>query len=373
MKKVLLITALVSSLSMADEKNLKLKIRLQPRIDFGEIMKEGDNYVNRSDFYIRRARLEVTKKFKNVPIGKELKLNITLRMDKGERDYDYKKAKKDPGPFKTALHYAYADWKIGKAFSIRIGKSKKPFSRISLTSSSRQLLIERPVSTETAKKWTGDYYGNHIMLHGKFIEGTIRYMLSISDGSTIESVNKTGGDTITSHVNLGNFYAVRIELSPPGMVEKKKDDTGIGEKNKGNVLSLGASFARNTNFSVDSLNNETATVLGVDLFSRFYIGKGAFVVQAEYVDMSYKRLGRTEKGWYVQGGYAIDTDNIGIMEPALRYERIDYGTRNKDIVTIGFNHYIKMHRFKWAYNFVIIGEEEGGKRNVHQLQAQIYF
>lgn len=362
--------------------HLKVKIRLQPRIDFGDIYKENNDYKSRSDFYFRRVRLEISKEWKNIPFGKKLKINFTLHSDKGERDYDYKKGEKEHHSFDPKVKYAYADWTFVDEFAVRIGKKKIPYSRVSLTSSSRQLLIERPYVTEDAKKWLGDYDSNQIMFHGKVAGGIFRYMLSIWDGSTIESKNKTGG-TVKADTSLGDAYAIRLEFSPPGFVEKKKDDTGIGEKNKGDVISVGLNYAKNSDFDITDKNikNEEATVWGGDIFGRFHLGPGALVAQAEYVKMKYDKLDLEEKGYYIQAGYLIPTP-YGKFEPAARYEHFkqedkknDVTKHKKDIITLGFNHYIKGHKIKWGYNVLFIDNKEKDEKDqtVHQIQMQFYF
>lgn len=360
------------------EPHLKVKIRLQPRIDLGDIYKKNGKFKSKSDFYLRRVRLEVDRKWKKIPLGKSLKLNITLKADKSERNYNYKSGKKKYRAPQVRLHYAYADWKIIEEFAVRIGIKKAPYSRIALTSSSRQLLIERPFSVEDAKDWLGEYISNQIMFHGKIAKGVFRYMLSVSDGSTIEDENMTDYN-VKSDVKFGNFYALRLEFSPPGFVEKKKDDTGIGYKNKGNVISLGISYAKNRNFDLYDNNNlivkdEEGTVYGADIFGRFKFGFGVLTAQAEYVKMKYDRINVDEKGWYIQGGILFDTIKFGKVEPAFRYENVDYeGNNDKKITTLGFNHYIKLHKIKWTYNVLLIDNEGKEDQIVHQLQAQFYF
>ncbi|GAB6064969.1 OprO/OprP family phosphate-selective porin [Aquifex pyrophilus] len=358
--------------------HLKVKIRLQPRIDAGDIYKENDDYKTKSDFYLRRVRLEVSRTWKKIPLGKKLKLNFTLKADKADRHYDFKKGKKSYHAPEAGVKYAYADWVIRDEFGIRFGIKKLPYSRVSLTSSSRQLLIERPFSTEDAKKWLGEYDNNHILFHGKIMKGVIRYMLAIGDGGSIEDENKTGG-SVSADTEFGNLYAIRLEFSPPGFVEKKKDDTGIGEKNKGNVISVGVSFAKNSNFDVTkdsrTYKDEEGTVWGADIFGRFALGPGVLTAQAEYVHMEYDKLDMKEKGWYIQGGYLFDLANFGKLEPAFRYEHVkyDYKDKDKDIYTLGFNHYIKSHKVKWSYNAVLIDNEKEDDQVVHQIQAQFYF
>jgi len=249
MKKAhaLFVTVFIPALTFGLD--VSIKLRLQPRIDFGKIY----SYKDRSDSYIRRARVEISKKWRDLPAG-SLDLKIVLKADNVERDYDYKTGKRYYDSSKVRLHHAYIDWKVSNQISIRIGRYKKPYSRVSLTSSSRQLFIERPYSTEDAKKGLGDYDSNQLLLYGSMAGGLFRYMLSVADGSTIEDKQKAGDNT-RSDVKIGNFYAVRVEVSPPGFIEKKKDDTGIGEKNKGNVVSVGLNYARNRNFDVDTNNN----------------------------------------------------------------------------------------------------------------------
>ncbi len=378
MKKLILTSAVIPLIGFSAEKSsphLKVKIRLQPRVDAGDIYYEG-GFKSRTDLYLRRIRLEVTRKWK------DFKLNITLEGDKTERDYDYKKGERHHKKPYVDLKYAYVDWKLGKGAKLLVGNRKKPFSRVSLTSSSRQLLIERPYTTEDAKKWLGDYDAFHLMLHGKVLKGVLRYMFSVSDGSTIEDKQKAG-DSVRSKASLGNFLAARVEISPPGLVERKKDDTGIGEKNRGNVLSLGISYARNRGFDVDTDNNtnngyevkdEKGTVMGADVFGRFRLGPGILSAQAEYVSMRYSKRNREERGWYVQAGYLFRTP-FGELEPAFRYETQDikYKNHKRKITTFGFNHYIKGHKVKWAYNLLLINNSWKDNQRVHQVQAQFYF
>ena len=65
---------------------------------------------------------------------------------------------------------------------------------------------------------------------------------------------------------------------------------------------------------------------------------------------------------------------FGKLEPAFRYENVDYGSSKKKVTTLGFNHYIKAHRIKWAYNLLRIDNPSSNPdQTVHQIQAQFYF
>ncbi len=367
-----------------EKQTLKVKLRLQPRLDFGDIYKKEGKFRQRSDFYLRRTRLEISKKWKNIPIGEKLKVKLVLSMDKGERNYSYKSGKKKYRRFDVELKYVYVDWELRDELALLFGRKKKPYSRIALTSSSRQLLIERPFFIGDAKDWVGEYAALQFMLHGKFLDGVLRYMFAVSDGSAIEEEQKAG-DNAKSDTALGNFYAFRLELSPPGFVEKKKDDTGIGKKNKGNVISLGVSYARNRNFDVDTdddtdngyeVKNEKGSLWGIDLFGRFKLGSGVLSAQFEYASMEYEKTDRREYGWYAQAGYLLNT-SYGGLEPAVRYEyqSITYKDRRRKVLTFGFNHYIKKHKLKWSYNILFINNDwsDADDQTVHQVQAQVYF
>ncbi len=366
MRKALTALALTPAIVFsAEDIPVSVKLRIQPRLDFGDLYKIGNTYTSRTDFYLRRARLEVNKIWKEIPLGKSLRVNITFEMDKGEKDYS--KSRISQHDFQVGVLYAYVNWKLSEEFNFLLGKKKKPFSRISLTSSSKQLLIERPFSTETAKKWLGNYYATQIMLYGKVKRGILRYAIALSDGSTVKKYNKTGFKVISSP-NMGNLYAIRIEISPPGFIEKKKDDTGVKEKN---TLSLGISYARLKGFNIDregdgiyEIKGEKGTVKGADLFIRFKTHIGIITAQAEYVNMEYEKIKKREDGWYIQTGYKFLN-----FEPAVRYENHNKG--EKKITTLGFNHYLKAHKAKWSYNFVLIKETKS--LTLHQLQAQFYF
>lgn len=80
-------------------------------------------------------------------------------------------------------HAAYLDYKFVDPFAVRFGQYKLPLSRSSLSSSARQLIVERPFSSEDAKGLFGDYEQVELMLHGSVAGGIFKYMLAAADGS----------------------------------------------------------------------------------------------------------------------------------------------------------------------------------------------
>lgn len=353
----------------ANEADLNIRVRLQPRIDYGDIIKsrDGKSYTSDKDFYLRRIRLEMS----GALLVKTLKYNLTLTGDKWD---------KAGNTNEIGIQYAYLEWEMDDAFALIFGKEKLPYSRVSLTSSSKQLIIERPVSTEAAKKLFGKteaYYQPKIAAKGKFLEGVIGYEAAFTDGWQNGESTQTG----LTVFKASPVYAGRLELSPPGWTEPKKSDANMG---KGKHLALGLDYAAQTGIEYKENNyKEDRTLTGIDL-SGHYEG---LTFQLEYnvwnvkfTDSSKKE--QTPNGWYAQAGYFIDGPMI---EPVIRYEVYDQDKNSSDKketdTTVGMNWYLKGHSLKWGLNWVHSEYEKSNsnwlansdKKDVYQLQAQMYF
>src|SRR3972149_4792328 len=234
----------------AENTDLNVRIRLQPRFDAGDLIKSDEttptSYDGETDFYLRRIRLEL-----GGHIVKNLRFNLTLEGDKNS---------KAPGKSSNEVKvlYAYGDYKFADPFSIRFGKAKLPYSRVSLTSSSKHLLIERPFSTEDAKKLFDDYYQAHLLLHGKIAGGAAAYSLTGRPGG-----GPGGGVNGKTVHKSGLLYVGRLEISPPGWVEKSQSDAHLG---KGRHLTLGVNYAAQNGIEyAGNAFEEDRNLWGVDL------------------------------------------------------------------------------------------------------------
>lgn len=353
----------------ANEADLNIRVRLQPRIDYGDIIKsrDGKSYTSDKDFYLRRIRLEMS----GTLLVKTLKYNLTLTGDKWD---------KAGNTNEIGVQYAYLEWEMDDAFALIFGKEKLPYSRVSLTSSSKQLIIERPVSTEATKKLFGKteaYYQPKIAAKGKFLEGVIGYEAAFADGWQNGESIQTG----LTVFKASPLYVARVELSPPGWVEKKKSDAPLG---KGQHLTLGVDYAAQSGIEYKENNyKEDRTLTGIDL-SGHYEG---LTFQLEYNAWNVKftdpsKKEQTPNGWYAQAGYFIDGPMI---EPVIRYEVYDQDKNSSDKketdTTVGMNWYLKGHSLKWGLNWVHSEYEKSNsswlansdKKDVYQLQAQMYF
>ena len=336
-------------------KDLKLRIRLQPRLDTGDLITVDGVNEKQTDAYLRRVRLEASGH-----IAKNLKYGLVFEGDKtGKR-----------GSGKDAdIYYAYVNYKYSNAFNVRFGRNKLPYSRVSLTSSSRQLIIERPLSTEKGKKQFRDYYQTNLMLHGKVGGGVFAYNIALADGYQNEDKVHSSEDVKKSD----SLYVARIELSPPGWVEKKKKDSHLGN---GRHLTLGLSTAAQN--SIETITDkQDRTLLGYDL--SFHIGP--ITAQAEYikweVDSDVAGNDKESDGWHLQAGYYIRGINV---EPAVRYEVYNHdrdasGDNEEKVTSAGFNWYLQGHFVKLGANYVT---HEFGKaldkkdKNLIQVQGQVY-
>jgi hypothetical protein len=358
------------TISIAEHTNLTIRFRLQPRLDFGDLTtsRGGDHYEFESDLYLRRTRLQ----FEGSLI-KNLTYAVHLSGDKwGRKGQDEE----------IDLFYAYLDYRFLDELSVRAGKANLPYSRVSLTSSAKQLLIERPVSTEAAKKVFDEYEQPNLLLHGRFLEGILSYNLAYGDGWEEGKTLRVGNS-----VHKANpLFVGRIELSPPGWIEEKKSDAHLG---KGRHLTLGVHYAIQDSIEYrENTFEEDRDLFGFDLSGHW---KG-ITAQFEYNQWKEDftdpaNRSREPRGWYLQAGYFINTvKGIGInLEPVARYEEYDQDSNVSDkkekVWTVGATWYAKGHSLKISANWAHTSFERAAtgrlardnKKDVFQLQVQLYF
>ncbi|OGQ53113.1 MAG: hypothetical protein A3J24_04085 [Deltaproteobacteria bacterium RIFCSPLOWO2_02_FULL_53_8] len=356
----------------ANEADVNVRVRMQPRLDYGDIIKskDGKSYTSASDLYFRRMRLEVGGHL----LAKTIKYRIDLSADKWD---------KTATASTVILHNAYVEWLGDDMYNVIVGKEKLPYSRVSLSSSSQQLLIERPSSTEDAKKVFGKteaFYQPKIGVKGKFLDGIVAYEVAVADGwKNGEAIQTAPARTV---YRSGIVTVARVELSPPGLMEKKKSDAHLGS---GKHLTLGLDTARQggIEYSTTVDNKETRTLRGFDL-SGHYEG---FTAQFEWnewkIDSTDPSVATVNpRGWYAQAGYFIDGLNI---EPVARYESYNQDTKSllkgEKNTTVGLNWYLKGHSLKTGVNWVHTKYEANATgaltnatgKDAVQVQMQMYF
>lgn len=358
------------TIKASDDVDMNIRVRLQPRFDFGDLIENsaGTSYEREGDLYFRRVRLE----FKGHLI-EGLVYNLTFDADKWG---------KTGNADAVDLYYAYLRYPYADYLNVEFGKHKLPYSRVSLSSSSKQLLIERPAATETAKKFFGDYAQTMITADGKinkFKEGEIKYYVALADGIVLGDVVATG-PTRTAH-SAGPLLIGRVEFSPTGYTEKKKSDAHLGQ---GRHLTVGLNYAFQNSIEFDENTfSQDRRLLGIDISGHLE----ELTLQFEYNSLKKESndpaIADVEpKGWYVQAGYFIPGRDI---EPVVRYEIFDQDSNinasKEEITTIGLNWYPKGHTLKIGANLVHSEYETNAtgylinddSSNILQVQGQFYF
>jgi len=353
---------------ISDDTDISFRVRMQPRLDMGDLVKNeaGTSYESEIDNYLRRLRLEIGGN-----MVKELKYSLVFEADKNG-----KFASSGSPTNEVKIQTANIDYKFNDSLGVRFGKAKLPYSRVSLTSSSKQLIVERPVSTEAAKKLFDDYYQSHLMFSGKALEGLFGYNFAIGDGW---EPNSTISGTTVVHKS-SPLYIARIEVSPPGWTEKSQSDAHLG---KGKHLTVGANYAtqKGIEYKVTAFE-EDRILAGIDVSGHWE----GFTGQLEYntwkIESTDTSKNKEPNGWYIQAGYIIPGINV---EPVARYEVYDQDS-NKDnkqekTTTVGVNWYLKGHSMKIGLNRVSTKYDSSASgvlanadtKDTYQLQAQLYF
>jgi len=369
-----------------DGADMNIRIRIVPRFEYGTLFTapDGKTYAQGNDIYFRRARLEMS----GTLVSKSINYNLTFSADKWDQA---------GGTTPTVkLYNSYLVWDAAEYFSVRLGKAKLPYSRISIIPDQTLLLIEYPCSTDAATKLFGGtdpYYQPHLLIKGRVLGGVLSYELAAGDGwHRGETIYKKGDystvDTAETKVAKGGALTVaRIELSPPGWVEKKKNDAPLG---LGKHLTLGADYVAQKGIAfynnTANLNiKEDRVLTGYDLSGHY---KG-LTMMYEYNTWSIRQTAGTKKdvaprGWFVQAGYLIQALNLNI-EPSARYEVFNQNSNKSDarerIVTAGLNWYLKGHGLKMGANWLNTRYEKNAKghlsnedkKDIFLVQTQLYF
>ncbi len=354
---------------ISDDTDISIRVRMQPRLDMGDLVTNDavapTSYESEIDSYLRRLRLEIGGN-----MVKELKYSLVFQADRNG-----KFASSGSPTNEVKIQIANIDYKFDDLLGVRFGKAKLPYSRVSLTSSSKQLIVDQPVSTEAAKKLFDDFYQSHIMFYGKASEGLLAYNFAIGDGWEPNSTIHTG----TAVHKSSPLYIARFEVSPPGWVEADKSDAHLG---KGKHITVGANYATQKGIEYKTTAyEEDRTLTGLDVSGHWEGFTGQFEYNTWKEESTDPAKGKKEpQGWYLQAGYLIPGINV---EPVARYEVYDQDS-NKDnkqekTTTVGVNWYLKGHSMKIGLNRVSTKYDNGVKdfvtadKETYQLQAQLYF
>jgi hypothetical protein len=349
----------------AEHTNLTVRILLQPRLDTLDLTRtrDGNSYDSETDLFIRRAWLDLYG-----GLIENLQYAVRLAADNlGRKLIDEE----------SDVLNAYLDYTFLDAFSVRAGKAKLPYSRIGLSPSAKQLLIERPIFAAPGARVFDEYYQPNLLVHGNILQGVFAYNLAIAQGWDDGEILRPG-HTVRKADPL---YVGRVEFAAPGWIEGKQSDAHLGE---GRHFTFGVNYAvqNGIEFTEGSFG-EDRDLLGFDLSGHWK----SLTVQFEYihwkVDFTEPDKEDVEpRGWYLQAGYFIKGINL---EPVARYEDFDFDSnaddRGSKSWTGGVNWYLKGHSLKLSANWVRTKFEQQAlgrlavddERDIFQFQVQFLF
>lgn len=356
---------------------LKFRLRLQPRFDFGNVSNDGDDYNTDTDFYMRRIRFETSGK-----LMEDLSFKLVFEGDKMDKN-QYTSS--------TDVQYAYVDYQLDGLAIVRMGKHKLPLSRVALTSSSKQLLIERPVAFEAEKSFFGDNNQFLIALHGATKNNEFKYTVAVADGWDPADIDDPDAGIFeiapgeNSYVtDSENLLMAKVTFSPKGWTEGKQSDAHLG---KGQHLTIGGHLAmqksiKHQTFAGPGFGAEDdRTAWGIEVSGHVQ----NLTLQFEHISLkntsSNNLVQFKASGWYVQAGLFAPRGNAEVV---ARYEIFDENenspSNETETRTVGVNWYGKGHSYKVGFNWVHsqfdsnvreVGLED--EKNVFQTQAQFYF
>jgi phosphate-selective porin O/P len=359
----------VRKLQLSDFADLRIRVRIQPRIDAGDLVpsEDGRSYDFGHDTYLRRVRLSFTGDVLHT-------LHYVVTLD-GDR------VSQAGRPNQVHLTDAALEWRPAEALQLRFGRAKLPITRIGLTSSARQLLVDRPVSMDAARGFLGDVNQANLLLHGRLGGGVLAWYAAAADGWNAQDAlyGSSPGQTVRTSTPAG---VLRAELAPPGFTEGHKADSHLGV---GRHLVVGATLVgqhgieyqrRDAN---DPGGRENRALWGVDLSGH----AGPFTAQTEWVTGTVDSTTRgkvTTRGWYAQAGVYLPHG----LEPAARVEEydenVDLPESRQRIATGGLNWYARGHSLKLQANVVRKALDRNAtgwlpdqdKVTLYQLQLQLY-
>jgi phosphate-selective porin len=354
-------------LLVADDADLRVRVRLQPRVDDGDLLvaRDGRSFEMARDVYLRRVRASLAGTVRS-------RFHYVLTLD-GDR------VNQTGRPNQVAVTDAAVAFDVAEALVLRFGRAKLPITRNGLTSSARQLLPDRPLFIDAARGFGTDVNQANLLVRGRLLRGAIAYYGAVADGwSPGAQIYSSGaGRTVR---NSGLLWVARLELSPPGLAESHKSDAHVGV---GAHFTIGGNVVSQENIEyADVVGHEDRHLASVDVSGHL----GALTAQAEaswseVVSTVPARGTVRPRGWYAQVAMYVAPLQL---EPALRYELdVDDATRigaRQQAVTVGLNAYVRRHALKFQLALVHrIFDVASPQRladtdtsNVGQLQMQLY-
>lgn len=293
-------------------------------------------------FSMRRVKLKFNG---HVDQGRKFKYAVTIFQDRTSHD--------------MFLEDAKVETKLTDGVSIYLGTGKAPFSREELTSSARQIAVERSL--------VGDYFTVG-RVQGVGLKGdagdNIKWNVIVNDGFR----SGDAGNTNDWDDDMADFAVTgRVDLRlGDGSWGQQKDFTSWEGEELAIFIGAAGHYEIGETASSDTDGSE-GRAFGAGATDSFYTwtvdgqveANGLSVFGAFYGRHTDAASGGTDLdqyGFQVQGAYNIGNK----IEPFVRYEWADAdiaGVEELSVVTVGVNYYIKKHKAKATLD-VVYGLDE---------------
>ena len=258
------------------------------------------------------------------------------------------------------LQQAWFDVRPSKAFGLKVGKFKTPFSHAYLTTLGETLMPNLPTSltATTIMPYTlnavtpriGTGFDLGIMAHGN-IGKWWGYEAGLFNG-TGSSVN-TATKTISDDWHIPSLlYATRFTWTPMGAMPATQGNPNMLHLNR---LQLAASASINVESESESTNDTRLGLEAAWLCNKLYLGGELYYMHVGFTDRQKINDSFNYWGGYVQGGYFVSKQT----QVALRYDFLDRNGTDKDgclnMPAVGVNYFIKGTGLKLSAMYQYIG------------------
>lgn len=262
----------------------RFKLQIYNRLQVRYTYEDEDGSRDTSSFRIRRYKVKFTGHAFTKDLTYKVQWNLPSSSGRGK------------------LEDAWANYKILDWLQLRGGQYKVPFNRQKITSSSKQMFVDRSLANDVFQ--LGRDIG--VMVHAKPFNGLFEYNLAMMQGAGINQ---------TKNSNNQMLYATRLVVSPLGKFDNYvESDIEYHETPK---FALGGGFTSNngskiffddaiTTFSRD-VNVKQATVDLIFKWRGFaFMGDGYWRrLDAHSGESGFARNGINANGYTLQAGYFI--------------------------------------------------------------------
>lgn len=338
-----------------DAHELHISSRLQTRLSYEHI----DHAPNAFHFAAYRARL-------------------TLDGHTFSRRFKYK-FQTEFGKGFVYLKDFYTDIKLSSGLALRVGQSKRPFSRHKLTSASKQAMVDRAI-TNTACDAARDI---GLQLHN-FAERspTVEWNFGIYNGvpetpilSAQTAFDPATGQAVTKgkYTNIPDRWHPMI-VGRMGYNYGKIKGYSDGDLEGGPLrLGVGASVALDLDFD-DGDDGHAQGEVDFALKSRGFAALGEVILSTKQDGGSISKQDYAFSALLLQAGYLVR----GFVQPVVRYALVMRKGAGNDSyeATAGVTVYINEHYIKWSTDFgALINEDHTAHHDelVGRSQLQITF